>query len=180
MRRGDRQDFVITGRQSEKVDRNDPRRFEPEAFGGGDAGLEARRVHVEGVFEHIDENRDRIEPGDDFGGRRKCEGRYEDRLARLEAFRHQREPQRIGAVGAGQHVLGAAKGGKLLLESADLGAHDVFAMIDHTQDRLVDPPPEAPALRAQIDELDRSVGGLQHCSVGHQTISSMRSGPASR
>src|SRR3984893_924836 len=178
--RGDRQNLVVGGRQTEQVDRDDPHRLEPEAPRCRDTGLEAHRVHVERLFEYIDKDRDRIEPADDFGSSGKREGWHEHRLARLDALRHQREPQSVGAVGAAQYVLGAAEGGELLLEDGDLGAHDVFAVVDDTENRLVDAAAEAPPLRAQIDELDRRVAGLKGGGIRHQTISSIRSGPASR
>ena len=74
VRRGDRQNLVIAGRQTEQVDRDDPGGLEPEAIGCRDAGLEAHWIHIECMFEYIDEDRDRIEPGDDFGGSGKREG----------------------------------------------------------------------------------------------------------
>ena len=39
---------------------------------------------------------------------------------------------------------------------------------------------KATPLRAQINELDRRIARLEHRGIGHQTISSIRSGPASR
>ena len=77
-------------------------------------------------------------------------------------------------------MLGAAEGGELLFEDGDLRAHDVFAVVDDAENGLVDARAEAPSLRAQIDELDRRVAGLQDGGIRHQTISSIRSGPASR
>ena len=71
--------------------------------------------------QHIDEDRRRAEPGHDFGGRGEGEGRHEHRLARLDALRHQRQPQRVGAVGAAEHVLGAAEFGELRSSSATSG-----------------------------------------------------------
>jgi len=80
----------------------------------------AGRVHVEAVFVDIDKDRGRAEPGDDFGSRGKGKGRDDHRLAGLEPQRHQRQPQSVGAVGAAQHMLGAAELGELPFELGDL------------------------------------------------------------
>jgi hypothetical protein len=53
-------------------------------------------------------------------------------------------------------------------------------VVDDAENRLVDAAAEAPPLRTQIDELDRRVAGLKGGGIRHQTISSIRSGPASR
>jgi hypothetical protein len=54
-------------------------------------------------------------------------------------------------------------------------------VVDGAEDGLIDATAKAPPLRAQIDELDRRVAGLEEDGgIRHQTISSIRSGPASR
>ena len=80
-------------------------------------------------------------------------------------------------------MLGAAEFGELPLQFADLRAEDEAAVIDHPADRLVHAGADAAALRPEIDELDRLGGlrgGRQGRDIRHYTISSMRSGPASR
>ena len=93
-------------------------------------------------------------------------------------LRHQRQAQGIGAVGAAEHMLGAAEFRQLALELGDFGTEDKAAVIDDPPDRLVHPRPDMAPLGAEIDELDR-LRRTDH-DIGHQTISSMRSGPASR
>ncbi len=74
-------------------------------------------------------------------------------------------------------MLGAAKGRELAFELGDLGAHDVFAVAHDLEDRLFHARADAAALGAEIDELDRR---LRQVGVGHQAISSRRSGAVSR
>jgi len=77
-------------------------------------------------------------------------------------------------------VFGAAKRAQLCFQFGDFGTHNEFALVDDAQHRLVDPPAEAPPLRAQIDELDRRLRSWQDRNIGHHAISSIRSAPASR
>jgi hypothetical protein len=114
------------------------------------------------------------------GGGGEGEGGHQDRLSGFEVLGDQREPQRVGAIGTAQYVSGAAEGGELPLEISNLGAHDVFAVIDDAQDSLVHPPADPSALSAEIDEFDRRILRSKGGGIGHQTISSIPSGPVSR
>jgi hypothetical protein len=90
-------------------------------------------------------------------------------------------PQGVGAVGTGQHVPSAAEFRKLALKLSDLGAEDEPAVFEHALDRQFDSAADTRALGLQINEFDRC--GRARCQsrgVGHQAISSMRSGPTSR
>jgi hypothetical protein len=53
-------------------------------------------------------------------------------------------------------VAGAAKGRKVGLKRADLGAHDELAVGGDACDRLVNRAAKPPALRRDIDKRDRS------------------------
>ena len=75
-------------------------------------------------------------------------------------------------------MLGAAEFRQLAFELGDFGTEDKAAVIDDPPDRLIHPRPDMAPLRAEIDKLDR-LRRTDH-DIGHQTISSMRSGPASR
>ena len=85
---------------------------------------EALRAHAVGALVDIDELRvgarlaDRLHGGDE---------RMRDRdhgVAAPDARRHQGEPNRVGAVGHADAVLGRAVGGKLPLEALDLRTAD--------------------------------------------------------
>jgi hypothetical protein len=155
---------VRIGRLAEQVDRDHAHRAQALALRGFDAGLEAGRVHVERVLEHVDEDGRRVIPGDDLRGRGEGEGRAQDRIARLDAQRHQAEAERVGAVGAGQYVLGAAERRQLLLQFGHLGAHDVLAVVDDAQHGFVHALADPAPLGAEVDEFDGSGlgAGIRH------------------
>src|SRR5207253_8680507 len=99
---------------------------------------------------HIDKHEDSIKPAYHLGGGGECKGWHQHRLSGFEGLDYEGQTQRVGAVGAAQHVLGAAEGGELLFEDGDLRAHDVFAVVDDAENGLVDAAAKAPPLRAQI------------------------------
>jgi hypothetical protein len=105
----------------------------------------------------IDEDRRRPEPSDDLGGRREREGRAEDGVARPQPFGHENQRQRVRAVGAGDHVRCAAEGREVGFQLRHLRSHDVAAMVDDPQDRLVDARAKPAALGCEIDKW-KSVG----------------------
>ena len=70
-----------------------------------------------------------------------------------DAGGHQRQQQRVGAVGAADRMLDADIGGELLLELGDLRPVDIFAGLDDALDRGFQPVAKPLALRAKIDKL---------------------------
>ena len=124
----------------------------------GDRRFEAGDIDVVGVGIDIDEDRLGLGQRHDLGGRGEGEARHEDRVAGTDAGGQQRQQQRVGAVGAGDAMLGADIGGELLLELGDLRPENVAAVRDDLVDRRRQPVADALALRAKIDELHASPG----------------------
>ena len=58
------------------------------------------QIDVAGVGLDVDEHRRRAEQHDHLGGGGEGERRRDDLVARLDAQRHQRDQQRLGAAGA--------------------------------------------------------------------------------
>ena len=68
----------------------------------------------------------------------KVNGVVIDLVAGLQAERHQRDQQRLGAARDGDAVLRAGVRGEPLSSSRDLRAHDVLAVVEHALDARVD------------------------------------------
>jgi hypothetical protein len=117
------------------------------------------------------------------GGRGEGEGWHQHRIAPGDPFTISAS-NKASVPLATPMVFRAAERGKLA-EFGDLRAHDVSAVVDDAQDRLVHRHADAAALRAEIDELDLRHGlrrdlGLGFGAVRHQLTSSNWSGPAAR
>ena len=145
VRRRDRQDRVVVGRLTEEIDWDDPDWLQPEVACA--VAMPASRLAgsiLKVSSQHVDKHRrSRRTSATTSAVAAKVKEGTSTACPGLEVLRHQREPQRVGAVGAAQHVFRAAKRGELLLEGGHLRAHDVAAVIDDAQDRLVDAPADA-------------------------------------
>ena len=117
-----------------------------------DRGVEACRVHIERVFQHIDEHRRGADQRHHLGRSGEGEGGHEHRVARADVPRAQDEHQRIGAVGAGDGVLHAGERGQLLFKLPDLRTQNPLPAFDGGGDGTVDFAGDAAALGLKIDE----------------------------
>src|SRR6185312_8579756 len=64
-------DLIVVGRLTEKIDRNYADRPQLQLARALNAEPQARRIHVERVRQHVDEERRRTDPGDNLCRRRK-------------------------------------------------------------------------------------------------------------
>ena len=125
----------------------------PLALDHGDRRFEARNVDVVGVGIDVDEDRLGLGQRHDLGGRGEGEARHEHRIARSDAGRHERQQQRVGAVGAADGVLDPDIGRDLAFELGDLRPQNILAAVDDALDGGLQPVAKPFALRAEIDEL---------------------------
>ena len=149
---GDRGDRIVIGRLAEQIDRDHRLQLQAVSLGGGDAALQRLDIHVEGDFIDIDKHRRGAGERHHFAGGAEREGRADHRVARADALGHQHHQQRVGAAGAGHHMLGAAECRKISLELHDLRTVDEMTVLEHPADRLVDQVAETAALRDNINE----------------------------
>src|SRR5690606_9433353 len=84
---------------------------------------------------------------------RKGEARAEHRVAGADPVRHQRNEQRVSAVGASNHMLHANIFDQLLLELGNLRPENIASLIQHLAQGFFQPVLDAGALRAKVDEL---------------------------
>ncbi len=121
---------------------------------GRDGGFEQRRVEVVGARIDVDIHRLGTEYGDGLGGGDVGEARGDDLVAVGHADCHLGDLQGVGAVGAGDAVLGADKGGELFFQFGHFGAKDVLAVGQHALDASVDPVLDAGLLGFEVAEFD--------------------------
>lgn len=121
---------------------------------GRDGGFEQRRVEVVGARIDVDIHRLGTEYGDGFGGGDVGEARGDDLVAVGHAHRHLGDLQGVGAVGAGDAVLGADEGGELFFQFGHFGAEDVLAVGQHALDAGVDLVLDAGLLGFEVAEFD--------------------------
>ncbi len=119
--RGNAFDGSVVGSQTEEIDRDHRLRRQPAfRLDVVDGSRQALGVHIIGVGVDFHEDRLRTRERHDFCRRREGEARAEHGVARSDAIGHQRHEQGVGAIGAGNRVLGADIGCELFFESADL------------------------------------------------------------
>jgi hypothetical protein len=145
----------IVGRLAEQID-GDHRRGPQLALGLHrlDGRFQVGRIEVVGVRQDVDEHRRRAGPGDHLRGRGEGERGAEHGVAGADVPGHQRQGQGVGAVAAGEGVIGAAKQRQLFLEGANLRAHHIAAMRQHLLDRGVDARLDPVLLSREVDEGD--------------------------
>lgn len=124
---------------------------------GRDGGFEQRRVEVVGARVDIDIHRLGAEHGDGFGGGDVGEARSDDLVAVGHADRHLGDLQGVGAVGAGDAVLGADEGGELFFQLGHFGAEDVLAVAQDGFDALFELRADAALLLGKIGEGHRTL-----------------------
>ncbi len=152
MRFGDRGDGFVVGGLAVEIDRDHAAGGKPTPLRLADCGIEALRVEVEAIGTHIDKDGRGAAEQWHLGGRNEGECGHEDRIAWADAFGHQSEQQRIGAVRATDAMARAAEGSELPLELGDLGPENVLAMFEHRRDRPLDAVAQPLALRGEVDE----------------------------
>ena len=148
-------DRIVIRGLAEQVDRDHRARAQLRAFRRLDRQRQRGGVEIVGLLVDVDEHRRRAEPGHRLGRRGEGEGRADHRVARPQPDRHQRNADRVGAVGDADAVLRAAEGGELPFELADLRTQNVLPALDRAADRRIEPLAEPAALRFQVDEFDR-------------------------
>ncbi len=79
----------------------------------------------------VDEHGGRAGDPDRFGGREERVRMRDDLVARPDAHRHQRQPDRVGAVPRADGVRHPVKCGQLLFELLEHGALHVLAALEH-------------------------------------------------
>ena len=89
-----------------------------------------RRVDALGLRVAIHQDRRRAGDPDGFGGGEKRVGVGDALVARADAQRHQRQPDRVGAVADADGVFGAAVGGELAFEPFEHRPQDKLAALD--------------------------------------------------
>ena len=125
---------------------------------GRDGGFEQRRVEIVGARVDVYIHRLGAEHGDGFGGGDVGEARGDDLVAVGYAHRHLGDLQGVGAVGAGDAVLGADEGGELFFQLGHFGAEDVLAVGQHALDAGVDLVFDAGLLGFEVAEFDHFSG----------------------
>lgn len=145
---GDGVDGVEVGALAVQAHRDDGLRL------GRDGGFEQRRVEVVGARVDVDVHRLGAEHGDGFGGGDVGEARGDDFVAVGDAHGHLGDLQGVGAVGAGDAVLGAYEGGELFFQLRHFGAEDVLAVGQHALDAGVDLVLDAGLLGFEVAEFD--------------------------
>src|SRR3990167_8268976 len=111
-------------------------------------------VEVIGARINVHIHRLGTEQGHGFSGGDVGESRRDDFIAGTYPQSHLRNLQRIGAVGAGDAVLGADEGSQLFFQFGDFRAEDILAMGEDTLDTGVDLVPDAGLLGLQVDEFN--------------------------
>ena len=157
VRRGDRADGVVIGRQPEQVDRNDRARLKPALAGRGDRALTACRIEVEGLWRDIGDDRRGTQQRHHLGGGVIGEGRANHRIAAPDLPRHKHEQERVGAAGAADRMTDAGKGGKPGFEFAHLRTLDKLAVRQNARHRVINRTAKPTALGRDVDERDRLV-----------------------
>ena len=117
---------------------------------------------------NIGEHRRRTKKRDLFRGRMEREGRTDHGIAGADLPGQQHKQQRVGAAGASDHVLGAAKRREIGFERAHLGTLDELAMREHAADSVVDRAAKTSPLGGNVDKrnwllVDAHV--LIHCLI---------------
>ena len=116
-------------------------------------GFEFGGVEVAGVFAHIRIHGFCAQEGDGFGGGDVGEARGNHFVARAHAQSHQRDLQRVGAVGHADAVFRAAKGGEFFFQFGHFGPEDVLPVREHFLYARVDLVFNARLLGGEVDEL---------------------------
>ena len=145
---------------------------------GRDGGFEQRRVEIVGARVDVDIHRLGAKHGDGFGGGDVGEARGDDLIAVGHADRHLGDLQGVGAVGAGDAVLGADKGGELFFQLGHFGAEDVLAVGQHALDAGVDLVLDAGLLGFEVAEFNHLLRFqfVQGMAVQHVTSAAVRAG----
>ena len=112
------------------------------------------------LFRHVDEDRRRPHKGHHARRRGKGEAGDEDRIARPDPLRHQRNLEGVGAARAGDRVGDAGARSQRRLQLGHRRAQDETAVLEHPRDGGVDIGLEAPVLRIQVDEGDGVAAGV--------------------
>ena len=94
--------------------------------------------HAEGLGVDVAEDGPRARRRNRLDAGIEGERRDDDLVAGADAERAQRDGERVSAVGHADCVAGAAVGGELLLEGADLGAEDEHPGVHDASDGSVD------------------------------------------
>ncbi len=117
-----------------------------------------RRVHVEGVLDTSTNTGVAPNQATTSAVAAKVKDGHEHRIAGLTPIAISASPARRCRWRSDSTCLAPQNVGELLLELGDLRAHDVLAVVDDAQDRVVHALADPAALRAEIDELDRLAG----------------------
>ena len=120
----------------------------------GDRRLELRHVHVVGAGLDVDEDRRRTDVRDRLGGREEGERRGDDLVALADAHRRKDQEQRVGAVGTGHRVLGAAVVRHRGLEGLDLRPADEPGRAHRLGPHLIELGLELAVLCLQVEQRD--------------------------
>ena len=171
VRLGDLADRVVVRRLTVEVDRDHATRLEPALPGLADRGFEALYIHVECIAANIDEDRRGAREHHHLDGGHEGEGRHEHRIALADALGHQRQEQRVGAVGARHAMLRAAERSKLPFELGDLGSEDELAMLQHGGDRFLDAIAEMGLLCREVDKGRDGLRAVFTHAISHQSAS---------
>ena len=105
---------------------------------GRDRGLDAGRVDAFRLRIAIDEHGVRAGDPDGFGGRKKGVRMCDHFVAGSDAHRHQRQPDRVGAVAGSDGMGHPMERRQLLLELLEHRALNVLAALEHALDVGVD------------------------------------------
>ena len=158
--RRERRQRLIVRRLAEEVRRDHrPGREPPVCRHAVDLRREVGGVHHAALFVYVDEDRRRPHQRHHARRRGKGEAGHEDRIARPDPLRHQRDLKSVGAARAGDSVGNARACGKRRLQLGHRRAEDEAAVLEHPRERGVDVRLEPPVLRAQVDEGDGVVIG---------------------
>ena len=116
--------------------------------------FEQIRVQVVSAGVNVHIHRPGTEQGDGFSRSDISEARCDDFVARADAQRHLGNLQRVGAVGAGDAVLGAGVGGQSFFQLGDLRTQDVLAVVQHTRNSGVQLAFDADLLGFEVNEVN--------------------------
>ena len=169
VRLGDLADGIVVRRLAVEIDRDHAARLESAFLGLGDRSFEALHIHVERVAANIDEDRRGAREHHHLDGGHEGEGRHEHRIALADALGHQRQEQRVGAVGARHAMLRAAERSKLPFELGDLGSQDELAMLQHGGDRRLDAIAEMGLLCGKVDKGRDGLRAVFTHAISHQS-----------
>ncbi len=98
--------------------------FPYRGAGGFASSAQRTRIHVVGLLVNVHEFRSGAGLRDSFGGGDEGVGHGQNAIARLDAGRHQRETQSVGAAVDRDAMLGIAELGERLLEALNLRTAD--------------------------------------------------------